>query len=52
MDPFDMDRNGIIDGIDFFILDELLLPKEEKKNAFFDDHLPSDEDDDKDNWLW
>ena len=47
-----MDRNGIIDGIDFFILDELIFPKEKKKNSFFDERFPDDEDDSEDEPLW
>ena len=51
MNHFDMDRNGIINGIDFLILDELLFPEDKKEeNGFFDDDFSSD--DNRDDGLW
>ena len=52
MNPFDMDRNGIVNGIDFLILDELLFPEEKKKEerGLFDDDFSSE--DDSDDGLW
>ena len=52
MNPFDMDRNGIVNGIDFLILDELLFPEEKEKEerGLFDDDFSSE--DDNDDGLW
>ena len=38
MDWMDFDRNGVVDGIDFFILNEIIdPPKEKEDDAFWDD---------------
>ena len=50
MDWMDFDRNGVVDGIDFFILNEILEPSKEKER--YDDSFWNDEDcEDEDN-LW
>lgn len=50
MDWMDFDRNGVVDGIDFFILNEILEAPKEKER--YDDSFWNDEDyEDEDN-LW
>ena len=51
MNHFDMDRNGIINGIDFLILDELLFPEDKKEErGFLDDDFSSDDDSEDGFW--
>jgi len=51
MDWMDFDRNGVVDGIDFFILNEILdPPKKEESNDFFEDEDFEDEEDEDDLW--
>lgn len=48
MDWMDFDRNGVVDGRDFFILNEIIDPPEEEEeyDPFSDnDDLASEEDD-------
>ncbi len=48
MDWMDFDRNGVVDGRDFFILNEIIDPpkEEEEYDSFSDnDDFDSEEDD-------
>lgn len=45
MDWMDFDRNGVVDGIDFFILNEIInSPKPKEENTLFLDKDYDDED--------
>lgn len=50
MDWFDIDHNGIVDGRDFFILNEIFGFDEEDKQE--EDVFADDSDDDSDDDLW
>ena len=53
MNHFDMDRNGIVNGIDFLILDELLFPEDyekEEDHSIFDDDFSSEDNSNDDLW--
>ena len=48
MDWMDFDRNGVVDGVDFFILNEIFesSKKQEKDtDSFWEDESEEDEDD-------
>lgn len=50
MDWFDIDHNGIVDGRDFFILNEIFGIDEEDKQE--EDLISDDSNDDSDDDLW
>ena len=48
MDWMDFDRNGVVDGVDFFILNEIFEPskkKEKDTDSFWEDEPEEDEAD-------
>lgn len=48
MDWMDFDRNGVVDGRDFFILNEIIDPPKKKERydaPLWDDEESEDEDD-------
>ena len=46
MDWMDFDRNGVVDGIDFFILDQIIDPPKPKEeyDLFLDNNYEDEED--------
>ncbi len=50
MDWMDFDRNGVVDGRDFFILNEIIDPP--KKKERYDDPLWDDEESEDEDDLW